>query len=109
MGDFSSLQDIPEMYSYCKSTEQSDFTLFGFVAGHLLNIDGMSDKRDHHDTQKSHTTPPKHHQHVKMIGLPVVESQPGVKSSFQSKRVDGYPVDYYLSGYVADIFHPPTV
>jgi hypothetical protein len=109
MGDFSSIQDIPDMYSYCKTTGESDLTIFGFVAGHLLNLDGMSDKRDHHDTQKSHTSPPKHHQHVKFIGLLTLSYPTGLKPECEVKRVDIFASDYYLSDYVADIFHPPTV
>ena len=109
MGDFSSLQDIPDMYRYCKSTEKSDMTLFGFVTGHLLNLDGMSDKHDRHDTQKPHTTPPKHHQHAKVFCVLAFNIQPGSKSLLQVKRADHYSSGYYLSDYVPDIFHPPTV
>ena len=109
MGDFSSIQDIPDMYSYCKSTGESDLTIFGFVTGHLLNLDGMSYKREHHDTQKSHTSLPKHHQHVKVFGLLTLSNAPGLKPIEEVNRVDISTADYYLSDYVADIFHPPTV
>jgi hypothetical protein len=108
MGDFSSLQDVPGMYRYCKSTEQSDFSLVEFVGGHLLNLDGMSDKRDHHDTQKSHTSPPRHHQHAKAIGLLAFLSPTGIKFPIHTTHTDHFTREIYLSDYVADIFHPPT-
>src|SRR4030095_3681968 len=109
MGDFSSLRDVPDMYRYCKTTEGSDFSLAGFVAGHLLNIDGMADKRDHHDTQKSHATPPKHHQHSKMIGLLVFADRSGMNLMPQARRSENFKSEIYISEYTSDIFHPPTV
>ncbi len=108
MGDFSSLQDVPAMYRYCKSTEQPGLNIFGFVTGHLLNIDGMSDVRDHHDTLKAHTTPPKHHQHVKVFGVLTFAVHPTPKSDFQLIQTENITDEFYLSDYVTDIFHPPT-
>ncbi|MFZ1678879.1 MAG: hypothetical protein WBP41_20495 [Saprospiraceae bacterium] len=109
MGDFSSLQDVPAMYRYCKSTEQPGMSIFGFVTGHLLNIDGMSDVRDHHDTQKAHTTPPKHHQHVKVFGVLTFAVHPAPKPTIQLIQTENITDEFYLSDYVTDIFHPPTV
>lgn len=109
MGDFSSLQDVPGMYRYCKSTEQPGMSILGFVAGHLLNLDGMSDVRDHHDTQKAHTTPPKHHQHVKVIGVLTLAVHPAPKPTLQLIQAENITDEFYLSDYVTDIFHPPTV
>jgi len=109
MGDFSSLQDVPEMYRYSKTTEGSDFNLFGFVAGHMLNIDGMADKRDFHDTQKSHASPPKHHQHSKIIGLLAFADHSGMNLMLQGRRSENFTSEIYLSEYTSDIFHPPTV
>jgi len=109
MGDFSSMQDIPDMYRYCKSAEQPGLTLFGFVTGHMLNLDGMSDVRDHHDAQKSHALPPKHHRHVKVIGVLTFSIQPSHKSLFEPLHAENITDEFYLSDYVTDIFHPPTV
>ena len=97
------------MYRYCKSTEQPGLTVVGFVTGHLLNIDGMSDVRDHHDAQKSHALPPKHHRHLKVIGVLTFSIQPSHKSLFDPLHVENITDEFYLSDYVADIFHPPTV
>ena len=97
------------MYRYCKSSEQQELTLFGFVAGHLLNLDGMSDVRDHHDTRKSHATPPKHHQHVKVYGVVAFVQQPSTKSLSGPVHKDYARDEFYLSDYQSDIFHPPSV
>lgn len=109
MGDFSSLQDIPGMYRYCSSTEQGNLTVFNFVAGHLLNLDGMSDVRDHHDTQKSHTTPPRHHQHVKVVGVLAFALTPAPKTIFQFNPAEYVIDDRYFFDFTSDIFHPPSV
>jgi hypothetical protein len=52
LGNFSMLQEIPEMYHHCKSTEDKDMTLLDFITGHLINIDGLFDKHEYRDEQK---------------------------------------------------------
>ena len=55
MGDFSILNEIPEMYRHCKSTEDKDMTPFDFITDHLVNIDGLFDKHENGADQKPHT------------------------------------------------------
>ena len=55
LGDFSLLQDIPEMYQHCKATEDEDMTSLDFITDHLVNIDGIFDKHDKGDEQKPHS------------------------------------------------------
>lgn len=61
MGDFSMLNDIPEMYRHCKATEDKDMTPFDFITDHLLNIDGLFDKHENGDEQKPHQPIQNHH------------------------------------------------
>ena len=58
LGDFSVLQDIPEMYRHCNATEDKDMTPFDFFTDHLVNIDGVFDKHENGDEQKPHTPTP---------------------------------------------------
>ena len=97
------------MYRYYRTTGQSELNLFGFVTGHLLHMDGMSDKTIHHDTQKPHSSPPKHHPHVKILGLVVFPHPPGLHYHFQAERAEVFTSDFYVSDYISDIFHPPTI
>jgi hypothetical protein len=109
LGDFSVLQDVPAMYRYCKSTEQPGMNLMGFVTGHLLNIDGVFDHRDHHNTQKPHPPLPKHHPHSKVVGLVAFFYPSGFKFNTGLKQNPTFSIEIYLSDYLSDIFHPPTV
>jgi hypothetical protein len=55
MGDFATLQELPQMYHNCKATEDKDMTIFDFLTDHLFNIDSIFD--DHkNDDQKPHQT-----------------------------------------------------
>ncbi len=54
MSDFSTLQDIPKMYTSCKEHEHEDMTLLDFITDHLINIDGIFDKHDNGEGQKPH-------------------------------------------------------
>ena len=47
MGDFSALQDLPEMYQHCQATEDKDMTPLDFVTDHLINIDGLVTSKNH--------------------------------------------------------------
>ena len=49
------LNEIPEMYHHCKSTEDKDMTPLDFITDHLVNIDGLFDKHENGDEQKPHT------------------------------------------------------
>ena len=55
MGDFSMLNELPEMYSHCKATEDKDMTPLDFITDHLVNIDGLFDKHENGDKQKPHS------------------------------------------------------
>jgi hypothetical protein len=67
MGDFSMLEDIPEMYQHCKTTEDKDMTALDFFTDHVMNIDGIFDQHKNGDEQKPHH-PEKHH-HLAQKGI----------------------------------------
>lgn len=107
MGDFSVLQDLPEIYRNCKATEDKDMTPLDFITDHLVNIDGLFDKHDNGDEQKPHQ--PKQTQH---------QGQPTAffitNFSFNIKQVMPMQVnpvfssDHFLqSDYISKIFRPP--
>lgn len=109
MGDFSILQDIPEMYRHCKATEDKDMNAMDFVTDHLLNIDGIFDKHENGDEQKPHQTPPSQHQgqttlsFVSFFTFTITKYfQPEIKPVIQA--VHFLPYDY-----ITKIFRPPIV
>ena len=69
MGDFSMLNDLPEMYDHCKATEDKDMTPLDFITDHLLNIDGLFDKHENGDKQKPHSPAQNHHQGLTMVSF----------------------------------------
>jgi hypothetical protein len=109
LGDFSSSQDIPEMYRHCKATEDKDMTVFDFVTDHLINIDGVFDKHTNGDEQKPHS--PIQNQHVAQI----ITFQAISVFTFKAKPIypaekEVFPIqsdNYFTSDYISKIFRPP--
>jgi len=108
-GDFSMLQDIPEMYRHCKASEDKDMTAFDFVTDHLLNIDIIFDKHENGDEQKPHEPKQTEHQ-----GQPTVFFFTHFSFSLeQFEPVENKPsissVNFLSSGYISKFFRPPIV
>jgi len=109
MGDFSVLQDIPEMYRHCKATEDKDMMPLDFITDHLVNIDGLFDKHDNGDEQKPHApSPPQHHG----------QSQVTFITYFAFSFTTFHPIvvkhiipaeNFFQSDYITKIFRPPVV
>lgn len=106
-GDFSVLQDIPEMYRQCKETEDKDMGPFDFITDHLLNIDGIFDKHKNGDDQKPHKQKQIDHQ---------VQPLTYFKTYFAFSLALAIPVSvnpgiiYYKflpSDFIFNIFRPP--
>ena len=69
MGDFSMLNELPEMYSHCKATEDKDMTPLDFITDHLVNIDGLFDKHENGDKQKPHSPIQNHHHGITIVSF----------------------------------------
>jgi hypothetical protein len=111
MGDFATLQDLPEMYRHCKAAEDKDMTLIDFITDHLVNIDGIFDKHNNGDEQKPHS--PIQNQHtsslIVILQLPSVFNFKKV-NNFVVKQSNFYHSDNFIkSEYISKIFRPPIV
>lgn len=108
LGDFSVLEDIPEMYRHCKATEDKDMTPLDFITDHLVNIDGLFDKHENGDEQKPHSNQVQHHGQAQVsfltsfsfciIPFRAIEAEPSILL-----------VDFFPSDYISKIFRPPIV
>lgn len=111
MGDFSSLQDIPEMYRHCKATEDKDMTVFDFVTDHLINIDGIFDKHNNGDPQKPHS--PIQSQHIPHIitfqAISVFTFRTKIYHSTEKIVFPIHSDNSFPSDYITKIFRPPIV
>lgn len=110
MGNFSSLQDLPEMYQHCKATEDKDMTPLDFLTDHLINIDGLFDKHNNGDDQKPHS--PIQNQHISQL----VAFQFSTVFNFKTENIFFleqlylYHIDNFIkSEYISKIFRPPIV
>ena len=110
LGDFSTLQDIPEMYKHCKATEDKDMTVFDFVTDHLINIDGVFDKHNNGDEQKPHS--PIQTQHVAQIiayqAISVFTFRDKPTYAAEKKIFPIHSDNYFTSDYISKIFRPPN-
>jgi len=107
LGDFSVLQDIPEMYRHCKATEDKDMTPLDFITDHLVNIDGLFDKHENGDEQKPHQ--PKQNEHQ---GQPtfffLTHLSFAVRLFIPMPLNPSIPSDNFLpSDHISKIFRPP--
>lgn len=111
LGDFSTLQDIPEMYNHCKATEHRDMTALDFVTDRLINIDGIFDKHKNGDEQKPHS-PIKTQHVVPTVAFQAMSIFPlSVKKTYASeKKIFPFLSDIYIvSDYISKLFRPPIV
>jgi hypothetical protein len=111
MGDFSAIKDLPGQYKYCKENEDKDMTLIDFITDHLINIDGLFDKHDNGDKQKSHS--PAHYAYhnapiANVINLKIILVESPI--FFEVKSIFNYEKDNnYSYNYSTPIFRPPLV
>jgi hypothetical protein len=108
LGDFSFLQDLPQMYQHCKTTEDKDMTAFDFITDHLINIDSIFDKHDNGDEQKPHT--PVQYQSLQQQTIYLVNEFeiPSTKPISLKNKFPDYPEIFYSSDYIFKIFRPPV-
>jgi hypothetical protein len=107
MGNLTMMQNIPEMYSHCKSTEDKDMGPLDFITDHLLNIDALFDNHDKGDEQKPHK-PIQLETHcqpfVFVISTIILSIEPFypslIKHNFQYEN-------YYKLGFLSEVFRPP--
>ncbi len=110
MGDFSSLQDLPEMYQHCKATEDKDMTPLDFLTDHLINIDGLFDKHKNGDEQKPHA--PIQYRHISQLvvfQLPTIISLKTANISFVEQSHLYHSDNFVKSDYITKVFRPPIV
>lgn len=107
LGDFSVLNDIPQMYQHCKATEDKDMSPFDFITDHLINIDCLFDKHDNGDNQKPHAPFQFKHQQIVNYFLSNESIIIINKSIIQSKLKPVYLENIYCSNFLSCIFHPP--
>lgn len=111
LGDFSTLQDIPEMYKHCKASEDRDMTVFDFVTDHLINIDGIFDKHNNGDQQKPHSPNQSHHVPQVITFQTISFISFVAKINYQTEKiVFAFRSDNsFSSEYITTIFRPPIV
>ena len=111
MGDFSALKDFREQYIHCKNTEDIDMTFIDFITDHVINIDGLFDKHNNGDKQKSHS--PVHYENHHATMAIVVNNKIVLLDSyifFEVKPIFNYERNNnYFYNYSSSIFHPPLV
>lgn len=109
LGDFSVLQDLPQMYNHCKTTEDKDMTPFDFITDHLINIDCIFDKHDNGDEQKPHTPFQFHYSKIQTTFV-VSQLEFSISKPILSKnKLPIYSEIFYHSEYIFKIFRPPIL
>lgn len=106
------LQDIPEMYRNCNTTEDKDMNVFDFVTDHLINIDSLFDKHNNGDQQKPHSPVQSHHviQTIAFHQLITYFTFKVKKVYFEEKKVFQLQFDSFLSSnYSCKVFRPPIL
>ena len=108
MGDFATLQDLPDMYRHCKATEDKDMGPIDFITDHLVNIDGLFDKHDNGDEQKPHE--PTHTQNQEQSTVFCVSDFTFSLKQFHPIEVKpSISSDKFLpSDYISEVFRPPV-
>ena len=107
MGNFSVIQDLPQMYNHCKTTEDKDMTPFDFITDHLINIDCIFDKHNNGDEQKPHTPIQFHHLQIQTTFI-VQQFDSLIKKPML--LISKLPICLeicYFSDYISKIFRPP--
>ena len=97
------------MYRHCKATEDKDMTPLDFITDHLVNIDGIFDKHDNGDEQKSHE--PKQSEQQGQPTTFVITCFAFSLKQFQPVQVNPSILsdNLLLSNYISEVFRPPIV
>lgn len=106
-GNFSVMQDLPEMYRHCQATEDKDMTPLDFITDHLINIDCIFDKHDNGDEQKPHTPIQFNHAQQQVVFTAQQFIFSIIEPCIYKNEFHAYPVDLYLYDYISRIFRPP--
>jgi hypothetical protein len=105
--DFSLLAQLPALYRHCKAIEDPDMDSIDLITNHLINIDGIFDKRLPGDNQKSHWAFQFHNlQHANTFicaSLQMKITEP----VFQLNNFKLVRSKSFRSDYIGYIFHPP--
>ena len=109
MGDFSVIQDLPQMYSHCKATEDKDMTAIDFITDHLINIDCIFDKHDNGDEQKPHTPIQFRHSQSQTTFIAQQFYFSIIKPTSPQIKHPIFFEDFNLTDYKSRIFRPPIV
>ena len=111
MSNFSVIEDLPNMFKHCKTTEDKDMTVFDFVSDHLLNLDGMFDKHQNGDEQKPHKPFEYriHHTVVQFVQelIQFEFTTPKLFVSSNQIRISKYKNILYSHSIISSIFRPP--
>lgn len=106
-GNFAAMQDLPEMYSHCKSVKDQDMTVGDFFTDHVLNIDGVFDKHDHGDEQKPHE-PLQNQEQVTNFLYCLFSHTFSLNQFFFDKETPASLVSNFIpSEYITKLFRPP--
>ncbi|WP_418263326.1 hypothetical protein [Flavobacterium faecale] len=114
MGDFSTLVQLPDMYSHCKETEDPNLTILDFVGEHLMNLDMIFEA---HESEEDDDKP---HQTVTLVSLNQVTPLTQKITAFEFKNntpfVSCFEIEAiafknqnYLYNPNFSIFRPPIV
>jgi hypothetical protein len=106
-GDFSLLPQLPALYKYCKTTEDSDMNFIDFLTDHLINIDGIFDKHLPGDDQKPHHPFQFHNVQHAIVYTGSFSKIDFSKPVFELIRIKSLKKNSYHSNYIAYVFHPP--
>jgi len=109
MGDFSSLNELTEMYHHCKATEDKDMTLIDFITDHLINVDCIFDKHENGDKQKPHN--PIQFHHIQQTYNFATKTFKVCDSNFAIilKSYHNFEEGNYCSNFHSNVFRPPIV
>ncbi len=97
------------MYRHCRAKEDKDMTPFDFITDHLVNIDGLFDKHDNGDDQKSHD-PSQAQRHGQANFTCITYFSLSLTNFYTVKVKPSIPlVTFSPSNYIPSIFRPPMI
>ena len=116
MGDFSCTKNIAQEYNQCKG-EDADIDAFDFVFEHLLNLESLFDQFETKTPEEKNDKPHQPFQQIQSLSqMPVVvskhlhiESGPAYVASYQRAVYPLCKDDLIPSGFLTEVFHPPSV
>jgi len=108
-GNFSVVAELPHMYKHCKATEDKHMNVFDFVTDHLINVDGLFDKHDHGDEQKSHSPLQFHQAQCPITFLSSQQALALNRPILYQYQFSSYRDAHYVSHDLSSVFRPPIV